>query len=84
MNNRSADAGTRHLARTGGREDAKFFRTNARPAGKTLGGIYVEQVSALFRQMPIALAVNTVNATITAAVLQQLVAVTLPLGLSVP
>jgi signal transduction histidine kinase len=48
----------------------------ARPSGE----IYVEQVSALFRQMPIALAVNTVNATITAAVLQQLVAVTLPLG----
>ena len=48
----------------------------ARPSGE----IYVEQVSALFRQMPIALAVNTVNATMTAAVLQQLVAVTLPLG----
>jgi hypothetical protein len=48
----------------------------ARPSGE----ISVEQMSALFRQMPIALAVNTVNAVITAAVLQQLVAVTLPLG----
>ena len=47
-----------------------------RPSGE----IYVEQVSALFRQMPIALAVNTVNATITAAVLHELVAIALPLG----
>ena len=43
--------------------------------------IYIEQVSALFRQMPIALAVNTVNATITAAVLHELLAIALPLPL---
>ena len=57
-----------------------FFELTRGLLARPPGEIYVEQVSALYRQMPIALAVNTVNATITAAVLQQLVAVTLPLG----
>ncbi|HJZ13927.1 MAG TPA: hypothetical protein VJ251_00500, partial [Stellaceae bacterium] len=42
--------------------------------------ICAEQVSAVFRQMPIALAVNSVNAIITAAVLQQLAGTAFPLG----
>ena len=42
--------------------------------------IRAEQVSAVFRQMPIALAVNSVNAIITAAVLQQLAGTAFPLG----
>ena len=42
--------------------------------------ICAEQVSAVFRQMPIALAVNSVNAIITAAVLEQLAGTAFPLG----
>ena len=47
---------------------------------RSSGEIRAEQVRAVFRQMPIALVVNTVNAIITAAVLQQLAGVALPLG----
>src|SRR5215467_6269725 len=57
-----------------------FFELTRGLLARPPGEIYVEQVSALFRQMPIALAVNTVNATLTAAVLQQLAGVALPLG----
>jgi hypothetical protein len=46
---------------------------------KILREIRVAQVSTVFRQMPIALAVNAVNAAITAIVLQQLGPPILPL-----
>jgi signal transduction histidine kinase len=48
------------------------------PANQVLREIRAAQVSAVFRQMPIALAVNLLNAAITAIVLQQLAAATVP------
>jgi signal transduction histidine kinase len=51
-----------------------------RPAADVLQEIYAEQVSGVFRQMPIALAVNSINAILTAAVLHQLVSVVAPLA----
>jgi signal transduction histidine kinase len=47
---------------------------------KIPGEIRAAQVSTVFRQMPIALAVNAVNATITAIVLHQLAPSVLPLA----
>ena len=57
-----------------------FFGLRVRPADEVLKEIRAAQVSAVFRQMPIALAVNAVNAIITAVVLQQLVDFVLPLA----
>jgi signal transduction histidine kinase len=48
------------------------------PANQILGDIRAAQVSAVFRQMPIALAVNIVNAVITVIVLDRLAAATVP------
>ena len=50
------------------------------PTNEIRKDIRAAQVSAVFRQMPIALAVNIVNAAMTAVALQQLAAVTLPLA----
>ncbi len=49
-------------------------------ADGVLREIRAAQTSAVFRQMPIALAVNTVNAVITAIVLQRFAGVMLPLA----
>ncbi len=48
------------------------------PANQVLRDVRAAQVSAVFRQMPIALAVNLLNAAITVIVLQRLAAVTVP------
>jgi signal transduction histidine kinase/CheY-like chemotaxis protein len=40
-----------------------------KPAGSVADAVYAEQVRTVFRQMPIALAVNIVNSALTAAVL---------------
>jgi signal transduction histidine kinase len=50
------------------------------PADEVLREIRAAQVSSVFRQMPIALAVNAVNAALTAIVLQRLAGVILPFG----
>jgi signal transduction histidine kinase len=50
------------------------------PADKLLWDIHTAQVTTVFRQMPIALAVNTVNAVITAIVLERLGVAMLPLA----
>src|SRR5215469_5778113 len=78
-----ANSMQRRLTRETGGE--KFGRTLALGLrryrrARSSGEIRAEQVRAVFRQMPIALVVNTVNAIITAAVLQQLAGVALPLG----
>src|SRR5271165_52379 len=57
-----------------------FFGLRVRPADEVLREIRTAQLSAVFRQMPIALAVNAMNAIITAVVLQQLVGIALPLA----
>jgi signal transduction histidine kinase len=56
------------------------FRLRGPPADEVLREIRAAQVSSVFRQMPIALAVNAVNAAMTAVVLQRLAEVTLPFG----
>ncbi len=56
-----------------------FFSLKAGP-DEVLGEIRGAQLSAVFRQMPIALAVNAVNATITFVVLQQLTGLARPLA----
>jgi len=45
---------------------------------RVAGAVYAEQIAAVFRQMPIALGVNAVNAGLTAAVLTPLAAWPLP------
>jgi signal transduction histidine kinase len=55
-----------------------FFGLRGGPADDALTEIRAAQVSTVFRQMPIALAVNAVNATMTAVVLQQLMGTALP------
>jgi signal transduction histidine kinase len=50
----------------------RLFVGRSGPVDEALGEIRAAQVSAIFWQMPIALAVNTVNAIITAIVLQQI------------
>jgi signal transduction histidine kinase len=47
---------------------------------EVLGELAAAQVSAIFRQMPIALAVNVVNAIITLVVLHQFIGLLLPLA----
>ena len=56
-----------------------FFRLRGEP-DEVREGIRAVQVSAVFRQMPIALAVNAVNAIITFIVLQQLIDFARPLA----
>ena len=58
--------------------DAGFSVLKGASANQVLGDIRAAQVSAVFRQMPIALAVNLLNAAITVIVLQQLAAATVP------
>ena len=48
------------------------------PADKIATAVYAEQLRAIFRQMPIALAVNLVNAALTAIVLSRIAAGPLP------
>ena len=48
------------------------------PAGKIATAIYTEQLGTVFRQMPIALAVNRVNGALTAIILSLLAAGSLP------
>jgi signal transduction histidine kinase len=55
-----------------------LFRLSGEP-DEVREGIRAAQVSAIFRQMPIALAVNAVNAIITFIVLQQLIDLARPL-----
>ena len=50
------------------------------PAGEVLKDIRAAQLSAVFRQMPIALSVNVVNAAITAIVLERLAGLAVPLA----
>lgn len=57
-----------------------FFGLTGSSADRVLREIRAAQVSAVFRQMPIALAVNMVNAVITTVVLQRLAGMTLPLA----
>ena len=57
-----------------------FFGLRARPADEVLREIRAAQVSAVFRLLPVALAVNVVNAIITAFVLEQLVGIAPPLA----
>jgi signal transduction histidine kinase len=56
------------------------FGLTGMPADKDLREIQTAQLSTVFRQMPIALAVNAVNAGITALVLHSLGAAVLPLA----
>ena len=49
-----------------------LFGVKRAAASEVLGGIRAAQLDAVFRQMPIALAVNIINAAITVAVLQRL------------
>jgi signal transduction histidine kinase len=56
-----------------------LFRLRGEP-DEVREGIRAAQVSAVFRQMPIALAVNAVNAIITFIVLQQLIDLARPLA----
>jgi signal transduction histidine kinase len=58
--------------------DAGFSVLKGVPANQVLRDVRAAQVSAVFRQMPIALAVNLLNAAITVIVLQQLAAATVP------
>jgi signal transduction histidine kinase len=51
-----------------------------RPANGIIQGIHSAQIASVFRQMPIALAVNVVNAGITALVVQRLGPAMLPLA----
>ncbi|HEX3415679.1 MAG TPA: ATP-binding protein [Stellaceae bacterium] len=60
-------------------ETRGFFNLRVAP-GEVLAEIRAAQVSALFRQMPIALAVNAVNAIITFIVLQQFIGFVRPLA----
>jgi hypothetical protein len=50
------------------------------PASEVLRDVHAAQLSARFRQMPIALALNVVNAAIIVLVLQRLVPLTIPLA----
>jgi len=50
------------------------------PADEVRNAIRAERVNTVFRQMPIALAVNVANAIITAVVLQQFVGLAIPLA----
>ena len=59
--------------------DAGFFSLRVEP-DEVREGIRAAQVSAVFRQMPIALAVNAINAIITFIVLQQLIDLARPLA----
>lgn len=56
------------------------FGLTGPPADEVLREIRAAQVSSVFRQVPIALAVNAVNAGLTAIVLQKLAGVILPFG----
>jgi len=58
--------------------DAGFSVLKGVPANQVLRDVRAAQVSAVFRQMPIALAVNLLNAAITVIVLQQIAAATVP------
>jgi hypothetical protein len=49
--------------------DAGILNLTGAPVGEVLGDIRAVQVSAMFRQMPIALTVNIVNAALTVIVL---------------
>ena len=62
-----------------GREMRGFFSLRGEP-DEVREGIRAAQVSAVFRQMPIALAVNAVNAIITFIVLQQFIGLARPLS----
>ena len=57
-----------------------LFRPRVGPAEEVLEELNAAQVSAVFRQMPIALAVNAVNAVMTMVVLQQFLGLALPLA----
>jgi signal transduction histidine kinase len=52
--------------------EALVFRLRGSPADDLLREVRAEQLNTVFRQMPIALAVNVVNAAITAIVLERL------------
>lgn len=56
-----------------------FFGRRLGPLDEALREIRATQVSAIFRQMPIALAVNTVNAILTAIVLRQIANAVIPI-----
>ena len=56
------------------------FGLTGPPADEVPREIRAAQVSSVFRQMPIALAVNAVNAALTAMVLEKLAGVILPFG----
>jgi hypothetical protein len=62
------------------RGNAVVFRLTGPPTDEVLREIRAAQVSWVFRQMPIALAVNAVNAALTAIVMQRLAGVILPFG----
>jgi signal transduction histidine kinase/CheY-like chemotaxis protein len=49
------------------------------PEDRVVGAVYTEQIAAVFRQMPIALAVNLINAAVVAVVLMPIVVRPLPL-----
>jgi len=55
-----------------------FSEAKRAPASDVLEDVRAAQLSAVFRQVPIALAVNVVNAAITVIVLERLVPVTIP------
>ena len=57
-----------------------FFRPRRARAEEVFGELSAAQVSGVFRQMPIALTVNVVNAVITLVVLQQFLGLLLPLA----
>jgi signal transduction histidine kinase len=57
-----------------------LFRARGGPAEEVLEELHAAQVSAVFRQMPIALAVNAVNAIMTMVVLQQFLDPAIPLA----
>ncbi|MBV8936641.1 MAG: hypothetical protein JO095_12665 [Alphaproteobacteria bacterium] len=57
-----------------------LFRLRLGRTEQALGELGAAQVSAIFRQMPIALTVNVVNAVITLVVLYQFVGLLLPLS----
>lgn len=57
-----------------------LFRLRAGGGEQVFGELAATQVSAIFRQMPIALAVNVANAVITLVVLHQLIGLLLPLA----
>jgi hypothetical protein len=62
------------------RDMLDFCRAKRVAASKAPADIRVAQLSAIFRQMPIALGVNVINAAITALVLQQFLPAEIPFG----